>query len=170
MYSTHFLDFKRNLPNDLEKSKQEHLLRISEIFSDKLDTSYKNYYNNISPNVTIEDYNSSEDKEKNKELYEFFSSNTNSFFLTPANINEEIFLNFRNAISKTVKDHYLEMEECLKLFEPVKELINHSFIDCVNNYVENYSKIPDYQKFTYLIERIKIFQRYLVTIPDFVSN
>ncbi len=107
------------------------------------------------------------DDEKN-EIYNYFITNIRNNFLKPANLNEEIFANHRNIIAKTIKDHILEMEEVLKLFEPIKDLINHSFSDLINHFVENFGTLPEYNKFSFFIDKIRIYQRYIYTIPDFV--
>jgi hypothetical protein len=174
LYTTHFMDFKTVLPPDVERIQKAHWLRINEVFSDKLDTSYKDYYSNISPNLIIDtekfsegNFNSNADDMS--EIYNFFSMHIRNNFLKPALITEEIFVNYRNVIATNIKDHMLEMEEVLKLFQPIKDLINHSFAELVNNFKENFGTIPEYNKFTFFIEKIRTYIRYVTTIPDFVG-
>lgn len=173
LYTTHFVDFKTVLPPEVERIQKAHMLRINEVFSDKLDTSYKDYFSNISPNLILDtekfsdaNYNSAADDLS--DAYNYFSLNIKNNFLKPALLTEEIFVNYRNMIAKTVKDHMLEMEEVLRLFEPVKDLINHSFAELVNHFKENFGTIPEYNKFTFFVEKIRTYLRYVNTIPDFV--
>lgn len=217
LYTTHFLDFKENVPSDVEKIQKAHWMRINEVFSDKLDTSYKDYYLNVSPNLIIDleklgdnlssintlnmgnysakkknkdknnifnnslnesannnnDYNKKDNDIYNgstnsNELLNYFALNIKNNMLKPAVITEDIFVNYLNLIAKTVKEHILEMEESLKLFEPIKDLINRSFADLVSHFAENFGTIPEYNKFTFFIDKIRIYQRYVHTIPDFV--
>jgi len=174
LYTTHFLDFKPVLPPEVERIQKSHMHRINEVFSDKLDTSYKDYYSNISPNLIIDTEKFSEANfnsvaDELNEVYDYFSMNIKNNFLKPAHITEDIFVNYRNLIAKTVKDHMLEMEDVLRLFEPVKDLINNSFAEHVNHFKENFGTIPEYSKFTFLVEKIRTYLRYIYTIPDFVN-
>ena len=162
LYTTHFLEFTKILPSDVERVQKAHWMRINEIFVDKLDSSYKEYYSNVSPNLIIDD-----DHLKNP--YIFLNSNVKHNFLKPAVSSEDIFMNYKNMISTNIKEHFLEMEESIEIFEPIKDLINNSFIENITNFVENFGAIPEYHKFTFIIDKIRTYQRYLSTIPNLVK-
>lgn len=174
LYTTHFLDFKTLLPSDVERVNKAHWLRINEVFSDKLDSSYKDYYSNVSPNLIIDtdkfgDNNVQAPQDEMNEIYNFFSTYIKNNYLKPALVSEDIFVNYRNIIAKSIKDHILEMEEVLKLYEPIKDLINQSFPELVYHFKENFGTIPEYNKFSFFIDKIRIYMRYINTIPDFVN-
>jgi hypothetical protein len=84
--------------------------------------------------------------------------------------NEIYFTELKNKLSKHIKRHYSEIEECLKIFKPVKELINMSLQESITLFMDIISSTPDFPSYTNYVEKIKNLRRYIVTIPNSVRS
>jgi hypothetical protein len=65
-----------------------------------------------------------------------------------------------------MKMQYSEMDECLKIFDPLKELITNAFDEQIKSFLDVYSAIPDYNRYTLFLEKINSFKAYIAARPD----
>jgi len=161
-YMTHFLEFKKFLPSELEKINKQHWVRLNEVFLEtklninKAKTFLEDYYANVCPNIIIEE----------TKVNEFKTT------IRVSQMNEELYTKTKNLIVTHIKDHYLETLEFQKIFEPLRDLINNTLASNVENFLQDESSsiILDYGKYKINIEKLRTFLRYLNTIPNFVSS
>ena len=79
----------------------------------------------------------------------------------------ELFLSdIKSRIYRKIKVQFAEIDECLKIYEPLKEVITNTFDENLKSFLDVYSAIPDYNRYTYFIEKIRLYEKYLSTIPD----
>jgi hypothetical protein len=150
--TTHHMEFIDLPPTEIEKIQKQHWMKLNEIFSDnKVLTFSEDYFTNLCPNIIMEE----------SKLQSYMKS-----YLRIAFANEDIFVGIKNKIGKHVKFHYVEMEESLKIFEPLRDLISNNLLDDINNFIEIESKVIDYNKYTHYIDKLRQLQRYICTIPN----
>jgi hypothetical protein len=65
-----------------------------------------------------------------------------------------------------MKIQYSEIEECLKVFEPLKELITNSFDENIKTFTDIYNAMPDYLNYMKFLDKISTFKTYISIIPD----
>lgn len=151
----HHLEFQYISQSEYERIQKEHWAKLNEIFSDpNLKSHSDDYFNNYCPNLIL--------KEENVPSYL-------KSYLKIADKSEEIFVSIKNRIGKTIKLHFIEMEEVLTIFDPIKELYNGSYRESVNFYVLNQKVKKDYNKVKFLLEKGRLIRKYLATIPSFIS-
>ena len=109
------------------------------------------YYSNVCPSLITE---------VTEHLHNIRST------LNIADKNEEQFLNLKSKVIRHIAAQYFEIEECLKIFDPCKEIINNQLLEFIQIF-QNNSTI-DYNKTTNFIETIRIHQAYISTLPNFV--
>lgn len=154
--SSYFLEFKNILPSDYEKNLKSHWTKLNEIFNETSEINFaEDYFSNFCPNLIIEHTN--------------IENNHNQTTLHVADKTQEIFLNIKAKILKHIKTLYIEMEESIKIFVPLKELTNNQIQEAINYFLEGEIILIDYNKFTFFFERLKVFETYISTIPNFVK-
>ena len=62
----------------------------------------------------------------------------------------------------------MELEECLKIFEPIRDLFSNQLADNISGFINISNALPDYNKYNFYIERIRTILKYIHTIPNFV--
>jgi hypothetical protein len=153
LYTTHFLDFKLNSLTELEKIQKTHWFRLNEIFLNTKILSFPDdYFANVCPNIIVEPV---------------LAENNIQTTLRIGEKNEQLFMDIKSKIARHINAHYFEIEECLKLFEPLKELINNQLLEFINAFLA--LGYGDNNRYTNFLDKIKTHQRYIVTLPKFVS-
>lgn len=154
LLTTHFLEFQEIPPTEIERIQKEHINHLNEIFTESKQISFNNeYFANLCPNIIVEE----------SKLQSHMKN-----YLRVAYPNEEIFMTTKNKIIRHLKYHYNEMEECLNVFEPIKELINNTFHENIYNFLDIISTSPDYKKYSYFLDKIRTYQKYVNTIPKLI--
>ena len=87
-------------------------------------------------------------------------------YLNIININETIISDIKSKIYRKMKIQYSEIEECLKVFEPLKELITNSFDENIKTFTDIYNAMPDYLNYMKFLDKISTFKTYISIIPD----
>ena len=149
--TSHFLEFKKILPSQREKIVKEHSARLNEFFNsdkNKNKSFLEEYYKTFCPNLILEESGEIE-------------SNLNVISTT-----EPFVIDIKGKIYRKLKEQYLELEECTKLFEPLKELKSGALSIEVKNLGTNWnSGTPDYSKYMKTLKKIKKFKNYINIIP-----
>jgi hypothetical protein len=64
-----------------------------------------------------------------------------------------------------MKLQYSEIEECLKIFEPIKELITNNIDDTINDFIQKVPPTPDYGSYMKYLKKIRKMKKYIDIIP-----
>ena len=80
--------------------------------------------------------------------------------------NENFLSDIKSKIYRKIKIQYSEIDECLKVFDPLKEVITNSFDETIKAFVDIYNATPDYLTYMKYLEKIQIFENYIDIIPD----
>lgn len=152
--TTHFLEFKKILPSEREKIVKEHSSKLNEYFNSAPNQNksfLEEYYCNLCPNLIIE---------------EIETENYMKTYLKVIYPNELLLSEIKSKIYRKMKMQYSEIDECLKIFDPLKELITNAFDEQIKSFLDVYSAIPDYNRYTLFLEKINSFKAYIAAIPD----
>ena len=151
--TTHFLEFKNILPSQRENIVKEHSTKLNEFFNsdpNKNKSFLEEYYKTFCPNIILE---------------EIESENYVKSYLNVMN-NNELFLNdIKSKIYRKVKLQYSEIEECLTIFDPLKDLITNNIDDTIKEFVKKVPATPDYGAYMKYLKKIRIMKRYIDIIP-----
>ena len=149
--TTHFLEFKKIRPSQREKIVKEHSAKLNEFFnSDKTKNKsfLEEYYKTFCPSLIVEESGEVES------------------YLNVISSTEPFVINIKGKIYRKLKEEYLEIEECIKIFEPLNELKSGSLDLEVKNLSENWNLgTPDYSKYMKTLKKIKKFKNYLNILP-----
>ena len=149
--TTHFLEFKKILPSQREKIVKEHSTKLNEFFnSDKNQNKsfLEEYYKTFCPNLILEEV-------------EDIESTLNVMSST-----EPFVIDIKGKIYRKVKEQFSELEECIKIFEPLKDLKSGNLAYEVKSLNTNLnSGTPDYSQYMKILKKIRIFKNYLNIIP-----
>ena len=75
---------------------------------------------------------------------------------------ETFVIDIKGKLYRKLKEQYLKLEECTKLFEPLKELKSGALGIEIKNLGNNWNAgIPDYSKYMKTLKKIKQFKNYL---------
>lgn len=152
--TSHLLEFKEIPPSEYEKIQKRHWNKLNQIFFDiKVKTFVEDYFKNFCPNLIVE---------------EITNQNYLKTYLNVTRKDEEYYLNLKNKLSKTLKLQLFEIEESLLVFEPVKDLYQNTLQEMVQGFILSIGNVPDYNKFNALIEKIKKYKKYIITIPNHI--
>ena len=149
--TTHFLEFKKILPSQREKIVKEHSAKLNEFFNsdkNKNKSFLEEYYKTFCPNLILEEVDEIE-------------SNLN--IMSPT---EPFVIDIKSKIYRKVKEQYNELEECIKIFEPLKDLRSGNLDNDVKSLNSNWnSGTPDYSQYMKILKKISKFKNYLNIIP-----
>ena len=149
--TTHFLEFKKIRPSQREKIVKEHSAKLNEFFnSDKTKNKsfLEEYYKTFCPSLIVEESGEVES------------------YLNVISSTEPFVIDIKGKIYRKLKEEYLEIEECIKIFEPLNELKSGSLDLEVKNLSENWNLgTPDYSKYMKTLKKIKKFKNYLNILP-----
>ena len=149
--TTHFLEFKKILPTHREKIVKEHSTKLNEFFnSDKNQNKsfLEEYYRTFCPNLILEEM---EDIESNLNV------------ISP---NEPFVTNIKGKIYRKIKEQYSEIEECIQIFEPLKDLRLGNLEFEIKSLKSNWNNgTPDYSQYMKILKKIRKFKNYLNIIP-----
>ena len=108
------------------------------------------YYKSFCPNLILEEIES--------EIY------TKSY-LNVMGSSELFKNNIKSKIYRKIKVQFSEIEECLKIFEPLKELITNSIDDTIKEFVKKTPPTPDYGSYMKFLKKIRKMKKYIDIIP-----
>ena len=149
--TSHFLEFKKILPSQREKIVKEHSAKLNEFFNsdkNKNKSFMEDYYKTFCPNLILEQSGEVE-------------SNLNVMSTT-----EPFVIDIKGKIYRKLKEQYSEIEECVKIYEPLKDLKSGNLDIEVKNLGTNWNLgTPDYSKYMKTLKKIKKFKNYLNMIP-----
>ena len=149
--TSHFLEFKKILPSQREKIVKEHSAKLNEFFNsdkNKNKSFLEEYYKTFCPNLMLEE---SGEVESN---------------LSVISSTEPFVIDIKGKIYRKLKEQYLELEECVKLFEPLNDLKFGILEQEVKNLSNNWNQgTPDYSKYMKTLKKIKKFKNYINIIP-----
>ena len=149
--TTHFLEFKKILPSQREKIVKEHSAKLNEFFNsdkNKNKSFLEDYYKTFCPNLILEEVDEIE-------------SNLN--IMSPT---EPFVIDIKSKIYRKVKEQYNELEECVKIFDPLRDLKSGNLENEVKSLNSNRnSGTPDYSQYMKILKKIRKFQNYLNIIP-----
>ena len=149
--TTHFLEFKKILPSQREKIVKEHSAKLNEFFNsdkNKNKSFLEDYYKTFCPNLILEEVDEIE-------------SNLN--VMSPT---EPFVIDIKSKIYRKVKEQYNELEECIKIFEPLRDLKSGNLDNEVKSLNSNYnSGTPDYSQYMKLLKKIRKFKNYINILP-----
>jgi hypothetical protein len=149
--TSHFLEFKKIKPSQREKIVKEHSAKLNEFFnSDKTKNKsfLEEYYKTFCPSLIIEE---------SKEV---------ESFLNVMSSTEPFVIDIKDKIYQKLKEQYFEIEECIKIFEPLNELKSNALETEVKSLSENWNLgTPDYSKYMKTLKKIKKFKNYLNILP-----
>ena len=80
--------------------------------------------------------------------------------------NESFLSDIKSKIYRKIKVQYSEIDECLKVFDPLKEVITNSFDETIKAFIDIYNQTPDYLTYMKYLDKIQVFENYIDTIPD----
>ena len=152
--TTHFLEFKKILPSQREKIVKEHSSKLNDYFNadpNQNKSFLEEYYKNLCPNLIIEEV----------ETEHYMKT-----YLSIIYHNENFLSDIKSKIYRKIKIQYSEIDECLKVFDPLKEVITNSFDETIKAFVDIYNATPDYLTYMKYLEKIQIFENYIDIIPD----
>ena len=151
--TTHFLEFKKILPSQRENIVKEHSTKLNEFFNsdpNKNKSFLEEYYKTFCPNLILE---------------EIESENYIKSYLNVMG-NNELFVNdIKSKIYRKMKLQYSEIEECLQIFDPLKELITNNIDDTIKEFVKKKPPTPDYGSYMKYLKRIRRMKKYIDIIP-----
>ena len=151
--TTHFLEFKKILPSQRENIVKEHSTKLNEFFNsdpNKNKSFLEEYYKTFCPNLILE---------------EIESENYIKSYLNVMGSNELFLNDIKSKIYRKMKLQYSEIEECLKIFEPIKELITNNIDDTINDFVQKVPPTPDYGSYMKYLKKIRKMKKYIDIIP-----
>ena len=152
--TTHFLEFKKILPSQREKIVKEHSSKLNDYFNadpNQNKSFLEDYYKNLCPNLIIEEV----------ETEHYMKT-----YLSIIYHNENFLSDIKSKIYRKIKIQYSEIDECLKVFDPLKEVITNSFDETIKAFVDIYNATPDYLTYMKYLDKIQIFENYIDVIPD----
>ena len=151
--TAHFLQFKKILPSQRETIVKEHSTKLNEFFNsdpNKNKSFLEEYYRTFCPNLILEEI---ESEDYIKSYMKVMGSN-------------ELFLNnIKSKIYRKIKIQYNEIEECLTIFDPLKELITNQIDDTIKDFVKKVPLTPDYGSYMKYLKKIRKIKRYIDIIP-----
>ena len=149
--TTHFLEFRKILPSQREKIVKEHSAKLNEFFNsdkNKNKSFLEDYYKTFCPNLILEETDEIE-------------SNLNIMSTT-----EPFVIDIKSKIYRKVKEQYSELEECIKIFEPLRDLKSGYLENDINLLNNNWNLgTPDYSQYMKILKKIRKFKNYLNIIP-----
>ena len=149
--TSHFLEFKKIKPSQREKIVKEHSAKLNEFFnSDKTKNKsfLEEYYKTFCPSLIIEESGEVES------------------YLNVMSSTEPFVIDIKDKIYRKLKEQYCEIEECIKIFEPLNELKSKALDIEVKGLSENWNLgTPDYSKYMKTLKKIKKFKNYLNILP-----
>ena len=151
--TTHFLEFKKILPSQRENIVKEHSTKLNEFFNsdpNKNKSFLEEYYKTFCPNLILE---------------EIESENYIKSYLNVMGSNELFLNDIKSKIYRKMKLQYSEIEECLKIFEPIKELITNNIDDTIKDFVQKVPPTPDYGSYMKYLKKIRRMKKYIDIIP-----
>ena len=151
--TSHFLDFKKILPSQRENIVKEHSAKLNEFFNADPNTNKSfldEYYKSFCPNLILEEIES--------ETYV-------KSYLNVMGSSELFKNNIKSKIYRKIKVQFSEIEECLKIFEPLKELITNSIDDTIKEFVKKTPPTPDYGSYMKFLKKIRKMKKYIDIIP-----
>lgn len=179
LLTAHHLQFKETPPSEYEKIQKEHWVRLNDIFTDKMEDGKPkpkvfsdDYFSNLCPNLILEEIKSKSNLNSSSNE-NYTKINSIKTYLRVGFPNDDNIINLKNKIIKHIKNHFIDMEESMKVFEPLKELYSNLLSDHIYSFLEtinqNLSVGVDYNKFLQFAEKIRQYQKYISTIPNFIS-
>jgi hypothetical protein len=179
LLTTHHLQFKEIPPTEYEKIQKEHWVRLNDLFTDKMEDGKPkpkdfsdDYFSNLCPNLILEEVKSKSNLNSSSSD-NFTKINSIKTFLRVGFPNDDNIINLKNKIIKHLKNHFIDMEESMKIFDPLKELYSNHLSDNIYSFLEtvnqNLSIGVDYNKYLQFGEKIRQLQKYISTIPNFIS-
>jgi hypothetical protein len=151
--TTHFLEFKKILPSQRENIVKEHSTKLNEFFNsdpNKNKSFLEEYYKTFCPNLILE---------------EIESENYIKSYLNVMGSNELFVNDVKSKIYRKIKLQYSEIEECLKIFEPLRELITNNIDDTIKDFVQKVPPTPDYGSYMKYLKKIRRMKKYIDIIP-----
>ena len=151
--TAHFLEFKKILPSQRENIVKEHSTKLNEFFNsdpNKNKSFLEEYYKTFCPNLILE---------------EIESENYIKSYLNVMGSNEIFVNDIKSKIYRKMKLQYSEIEECLKIFEPLKELITNNIDDTIKDFVQKVPPTPDYGSYMKYLKKIRRMKKYIDIIP-----
>ena len=151
--TSHFLEFKKILPSQRENIVKEHSTKLNEFFNsdpNKNKSFLEEYYKTFCPNLILE---------------EIESENYIKSYLNVMGSHELFVNDIKSKIYRKMKLQYSEIEECLKIFEPLKELITNTIDDTIKDFVQKKSPTPDYGSYMKFLKKIRRMKKYIDIIP-----
>ena len=149
--TSHFLEFKKILPSQREKIVKEHSAKLNEFFNsdkNKNKSFLEEYYKTFCPNLILEEKGEVESN------------------LSVISTTEPFVIDIKGKIYRKLKEQYLELEECIKLFEPLNDLKSAALANEVKSLGNNWNLgTPDYSKYMKTLKKIKKFKNYINIIP-----
>ena len=149
--TSHFLEFKKILPSQREKIVKEHSAKLNEFFNsdkNKNKSFLEEYYKTFCPNLILEEKGEVESN------------------LSVISTTEPFVIDIKGKIYRKLKEQYLELEECIKLFEPLNDLKSGALANEVKSLGNNWNLgTPDYSKYMKTLKKIKKFKNYINIIP-----
>ena len=152
--TSHFLDFRKILPSQRENVVKEHSTKLNEFFNADPNTNKSfldEYYKSLCPNLILEEIES--------EIY-------SKSYLNVMGSSELFKNNIKSKIYRKMKVQYTEIEECLKIFEPLKELITNSIDDSIKEFVKKIPPTPDYGSYMKYLKKIRKMKKYINILPQ----
>ena len=150
--TTHFLEFQKILPSSREKIVKEHSSKLNEFFNsdkNKNKSFLEEYYKTFCPNLILEEKGEIEST------------------LNVISPTEPFVIDIKSKIYRKLKEQYFELEECIKLFDPLKDLKSGSLEDEIRELGSNWTLgIPDYSKYMRTLKKIKKYKNYINIIPE----
>ena len=151
--TTHFLDFRKILPSQRENIVKEHSAKLNEFFNADPNTNKSfldEYYKSFCPNLILEEIES--------ETYV-------KSYINVMGSSEQFKNNIKSKIYRKIKVQYSEIEECIKIFEPLKELITNNIDDAIKEFVKKVPPTPDYGSYMKYLKKIRKMKKYINIIP-----
>ena len=151
--TSHFLEFKKILPSQRENIVKEHSTKLNEFFNsdpNKNKSFLEEYYRTFCPNLILE---------------EIESENYIKSYMNVMGTNELFLNNIKSKIYRKIKLQYSEIEECLTIFDPLKELITNNVDDTIKEFVKKVPPTPDYGSYMKYLKKIRKMKRYIDIIP-----
>ena len=149
--TSHFLEFKKILPSQREQIVKEHSAKLNEFFNsdkNKNKSFLEDYYKTFCPNLILE------------EVDEIEST------LNVISPTEPFVIDIKGKIYRKVKEQYSELEECIQIFEPIKNLKSGNLDMEIKSLNSNWnSGTPDYSQYMKILKKIRKFKNYLDIIP-----
>ena len=163
IYVVHDLDVRTTPPSERERIVKEHSSRVNEYFNmtpNQNKSFQEEYYSNICPNIIIDnDVDSS-----------------NSFmktFIHVMNTTDHLVNDIKSKIYNKLKTHYNELNDSINVFTPLNDVISNSLDEQIRSFISTSTStltsltvVPDYSRYTYFINKINMFQRYISYIPN----